>query len=281
MTMAFWFWTRTKSFFLVLLFISIIGSSGLLIIKKFKFYSVFIVPIGGLIIGLVIIIIYPIVVLPIFYEIKKIDNPHLEKRIIELTNKSGVTVDNIYIIKESDYSKHTNAFFIGFGSRKKIYLYDTLVQNNSESELISILAHEIGHWKYNHNLKGIMLGFLFSLAGFMLIFYCIKKLKVEAGWSMGEMHSPSMIPLYLLFFIIFSDLTDPIENYLSRMMERNADYYALNVTGDTDAFISSEIRIAKDNRSRLNRHPLSSLFRDSHPMTIERIKMAEMFKKNK
>ena len=278
MTIGLWFWTRTKSFLMGLLCISIIGSSALLVIRKFKFYSVFIVPAGCLIIGLIMIILYPIVILPIFYEIKAIDNPRIEKRIIELANKSRVSVDNIYVIKESDYSKHTNAFFVGFGSSKKIFLYDTLLQNNNEAELISILAHEIGHWKYNHNLKGVFLGFLLYLTEFMAIYYCVKTLKNESESSIGEMYSPSMIPFYLLIFIIFSIIADPIENFVSRKMEMSADQYALEATGDPDAFISAEIRIAKDNRSRLNKNPLAALFRDSHPMTIDRIKIAEKYR---
>jgi len=280
MSLGFWFWTRLKSFLIVLPFVSIIGSLALLIIKKFRFYSVFIVPAGGLIIGLAMMIIYPLVILPLFYDIKAIDNPHLEKRIIELANKSGVNIDKIYVIKESDYSKHTNAFFVGFGNHKKIYLYDTLIKTNTEPEVISILAHEIGHWKYNHNMKGVVLGFLLSLGVFLIIYYYMKKILVQSGFSMDKMHSPSVIPLYLLLFYLFSNFTNPVEMAVSREMEKSADYYALEVTRDPDSFISSEIKIARDNSSRLNKHPLPVFFRASHPITIDRIKMAEKYKES-
>jgi STE24 endopeptidase len=281
MTMGLWFWTRFKSFALTLLFISLTGSLALLVIKKFKFYSVFIAPAGGLIIGLIMIIVYPLAILPMFYEIKGIENPGLEKRIIEIAHKSGISVDKIYVIEESRYSKHTNAFFVGFGNNKRIYLYDTLIQNNSESEIISILTHEIGHWAYNHNLKGAFFGFILSLCAFLAGYYCLKKLLEESEFDCIEMHSPSLIPVYLLLFIIFSTLTNPLEMAVSRKMEREADYYALRITEDPDAFISSEIKIARDNSSRLNRHPVPAFFRNSHPMTIERIKMAERFRDSK
>ncbi len=162
MTMGFWFWTWFKNFLLVIFSVSIIGALALAAIRKFRLYSVFIVPLGGLIFALAMLIIYPTVILPIFYDIKPIENPLLEKRILELGDKTGVSVDKIYVIKESEYSNHTNAFFVGFGNHKKIYLYDTLIKNNSEAELISILAHEIGHWAYNHNMKGVVTGFLMS-----------------------------------------------------------------------------------------------------------------------
>ena len=278
MTMGFWIWTWLKSFILEILSFSIIGALALAVIRKFRFYSVFVVPMGGLIIGLTMMVIYPMVILPMFYDIKAIDNPQLEKRVIELAGKTGVSVDKIYVINESDYSKHTNAFFVGFGSHKKIYLYDTLIQNNSESEVISIIAHEIGHWEYNHNLKGVVSGFLLSLCVFMLIYHVIKKMQRESGNSIGEIYSPSMIPLYLVLFLIISSFTNPAENIISRNMEMNADYYALNVTGDSDAFISAEIRLAKDNKSRLNRHPFAAFFRSSHPSAIERIRMAEEYR---
>jgi STE24 endopeptidase len=215
-----------------------------------------------------------------FYEIKSIENPGLEKRIIEIAHKSGISVDKIYVIEESRYSKHTNAFFVGFGDNKRIYLYDTLIQNNSEAEIISILTHEIGHWAYNHNLKGALLGFLLSLGVFVIGYYCLRKLLEETEFAGVEMHSPSLIPVYLLLFIIFSTLTNPLEMAVSRKMEREADYYALRITEDPDAFISSEIKIARDNSSRLNRHPVPAFFRSSHPMTIDRIKMAERFRES-
>jgi STE24 endopeptidase len=278
MTIGFWFWTWFKQFMIILLSVSFIGALALAVIRKFRFYSVFIVPMGGLIIGLAMMVIYPTVILPVFYDIKVINNLQLENKIIDLADKTGIYFDQIFVIKESDYSKHTNAFFVGFGNNKKIYLYDTLLQNNSEPEVISILAHEIGHGVYNHNLKGVITGFFISLVVLIFIYLIVRKVQAESNNSIGEIHSPSMIPLYLLLFTLIMNFTNPVENVISRSMERNADFYALTVTGDPESFISSEIRIAKDNRSRLNRHPLPAFFRSSHPSAIERIKMGERFK---
>jgi len=280
MTMGFWFWTKFKSSALILVFVSLAGASALLAVKKFRFYSVFIVPSGGLVIGLAMMIIYPLAILPMFYEITTIENPSLEKKIVQTAEKSGVTVDKVYVIKESDYSNHTNAFFVGFGSHKKIYLYDTLIKKNSEAEVISILTHEIGHWVYNHNLKGILVGFILSLGVFLVVYYCVEKLQKQAGSLIGSIYSPSAVPLYILLFILFSSFTNPLEMAVSRKMEVDADYYALVMTGDPDSFISSEIKIARDNSSRLNKHPLTSFFRSSHPAVIDRIKMAEIYKES-
>jgi STE24 endopeptidase len=278
MTAPFWFITRLKSFAIMLPFISAVGALFLAAIKRFKIYSLFIVPAGGLIIGLFMIIIYPIAILPIFYDIKSIENPVLEKKILELAGKAEIEIDSIYVIRTSDYSKHTNAFFVGFGSHKKIYLYDTLLSSNSDPEIISILAHEIGHWVYNHNLKGIMLGFILYLSVFAAIYFCAAKYLIESKGSTEGMHNLSMIPVYLLFFIIFGNITNPIEMIVSRKMETNADIYSLNITNDPDTFISSNIKLAKDNSSRLNPNKIAAFFRRSHPTTIERIKIGERYK---
>jgi STE24 endopeptidase len=224
------------------------------------------------------IVIYPVAILPIFCDIKSIDNPGLEKEIHALAQKADIKVDNIYVINTSDYSKHTNAFFVGFGSRKKIYLYDTLLKNNSRLEIISILAHEIGHWVYDHNLKGIILGFILYLLVFTAIYLCVTKYLIETESSTESIYQPMRIPIYLLFFIIFGNLTNPIEMIVSRKMEINADIYSLNMTDDPDTFISSNIKLAKDNSSRLNVNKISAFFRRSHPTTIERIKIGERYK---
>jgi len=278
MTLQFWLITRLKSFIIALLFISLMGTLFLAAIKKFRIYSLFIVPVAGLVIGLFMILIYPIAILPIFYDIKSIDNPSLEREIRTLTQKANIKIDNIYIINASDYSKHTNAFFVGFGTNKKIYLYDTLLKDNSEPEIISILAHEIGHWVYDHNLKGIILGFILYLSVFTAIYFCVKKYLIESDRPSEHIHYPSMIPIYLLFFIIFSSITNPIEMIVSRGMETNADIYSLNITDDPDTFISSNIKLAKNNSSRLNVNKIAAFFRRSHPTTIERIKLGERYK---
>jgi STE24 endopeptidase len=259
-------------------FISLIGALFLEAVKRFKIYSLFIVPACGLIIGLFMILIYPIAILPVFYDISPIEDTDLKREIIALTQKANIEVDSIYVIKASDYSKHTNAFFVGFGSHKKIYLYDTLLAKNTNPEIISILAHEIGHWAYNHNLKGIMLGFILYLSVFAGIYFCVKKYLDQSKESTQGMHHPSMIPIYLLLFIVFGSITNPIEMTISRKMEINADIYSLNLTDDPAAFISSNIKIAKDNRSRLNVNKIAAFFRRSHPTAIERIKLGERYR---
>jgi len=276
MSIGFWFWTELKSFLLTLPFLNFGALVAIYIIKKLRFYWVFVVPVSGVIAGLVISVLYPIFILPMFYKTEPIQDGSLKTKIVSLAKKSDVNASEIFVIKESEYSKHTNAFFVGFGDRKKIYLFDTLIQTNSESEIISVLGHEIGHWKFNHQLWGILFEFIGSLFEFLLIYFILSNLRNSN--QIREFHSLSTIPIFLLLSGIISSLSHPISSTISRKMEASADKYALVSTNDTKAFISSEIKLAKENKSRLDVNPIVEFWKYSHPKTIDRIKMAEEYK---
>ena len=102
--------------------------------------------------GLVFSILYPILITPIFYNYKPIDEGSLKTKIVNLCEHAKIKVENVYVINESKYSGHTNAYFTGWGENRKIFLYDTLIKNHTEEEVISVLGHEIGHWTHNHEL---------------------------------------------------------------------------------------------------------------------------------
>ncbi|HMZ59375.1 MAG TPA: M48 family metallopeptidase, partial [Leptospiraceae bacterium] len=173
MTVGAWFWRECKNFILGAVFMTIAVLPSLWIIKKVQFYWIFIVPTAGIIFGLFMSVVYPVLILPVYYDVEKIQEGSLKTKIMKLADSSKIPVSEIFIIKESEYSNHTNAFFVGFGDNKKIYLYDTLIKKNSEEETISVLAHEIGHWKYNHQIKGIVYEFIFSLLEFGLLYFCL------------------------------------------------------------------------------------------------------------
>ena len=141
------------------------------------------------------------------------------------------------------------------------------------------MGHEIGHWKYNHQIKDI----LFS--GIILFIGCIITKKIfelslfQNKMNLEFIYSPSSIPILILIFGLLNFINSPIENYLSRNDETEADREALILTLDKDSFISTEIKMAKDNKSRLNPHPIIEWFYYSHPKTLDRIKLAENFKK--
>jgi Peptidase family M48. len=115
----------------------------ILILNKFKF---FFLPLSFIIIFFILIIniIYPSLILPLFYKFEKLEDDSLKNKILKITEKEDLKFENIYIINASTRSSHTNAFFSGFGKTKKIVFYDTLIKNHTENEILSIFAHELG-----------------------------------------------------------------------------------------------------------------------------------------
>ncbi|MDX1957295.1 MAG: M48 family metallopeptidase [Leptospiraceae bacterium] len=279
MSFGFWIWTELKTFLVSWVFFIPTVLIALFIIQKIRFLWVFVVPIAGVVLGLITSVLYPILILPLFYTTEPIAEGSLKNKILELSKKANINSSEIYIIKESEYSKHTNAFFVGFGDNKKIYLFDTLIQTNTESEILSVLGHEIGHWKFNHQLIGIGIEFLSSVFLFLFLYFILSRFR-NSG-EIDEYHSLSTVPLMIFVYGILSFFLNPIDSTISRKMEADADYEALVLTNDKKSFISSEIKLAKENKDRLNPNGIVVFWKYSHPKTMDRIKMAEKYKVKK
>ena len=279
MTMGSWFIFTLKNFLLGYISLLFIGIGFLYILKIFKKSWIILVPLSSVLIGLVVSILFPIYITPLYYETYEISEGSLKIKILDLCKKENINLSNIFIIKESEYSNHTNAYFTGWGNERKIFLYDTLVKNHSEDEIVSVLGHEIGHWKNNHQIKDIFYSSILLFFGCLFVNKLFLFTKVENSLFINEIYNPSSIPFIILIFGILNFLVMPIENSLSRHDETEADLEALILTKDVDSFISTEIKMAKDNKSRLNPHPLIVFYYYSHPKTIDRIQLAEDFRK--
>ncbi|AYV56650.1 M48 family peptidase [Leptospira kmetyi] len=259
--------------------VAVLGVAFLL--KKFERAWKVLVPVATLILGLLISILFPIVITPLFYEYKPIEEGSLKQKIISLCDRAQIQIENVYVINESKYSGHTNAYFTGWGQNRKIFLYDTLIQNHTEEEIISVLGHEIGHWTHNHQIKDIAISTIETLLLCFLLGYLFQKFKKEGSISLRELYSPSTLPFLFLLLSLFGSLTRPVWSSLSRYQETEADLEALILTGDKKSFISTEIKMAKDNQGRLNPHPSEIFYYHSHPTTLQRIQFAERWKESK
>lgn len=259
--------------------VAVLGVAFLL--KKFERAWKILVPIVSLIFGLLISILFPIVITPLFYEYKPIEEGSLKQKIVSLCDHAKIQVENVYVINESKYSGHTNAYFTGWGENRKIFLYDTLIKNHTEEEIISVLGHEIGHWTHNHQIKDIAISTIETLALCFLLGYLFRTFKKEGSVSLRELYSPSTLPFLFLLLSLFGSLTRPVWSSLSRYQETEADLEALVLTRDKKSFISTEIKMAKDNQGRLNPHPSEIFYYHSHPTTLQRIQFAENWKESK
>ncbi len=218
----------------------------------------------------------PVLILPLFNKFTPMPEGELRQKTIELVKKAGINVKDIYIMDASSQTKKGNAYFIGLGSTTRIILYDTL-KDYSIDETLAIIAHEAGHWKYHHIIKGIG---MCIIAGFCFLFFLYMLLT-----SMGHILNISSrtdikaLPLIILLFIIINLFSLPVQNMISRHFERQADMTALELTENPSACVKLDQRLAAQNLSEITPNKFLAWALYSHPPVMERIAMAEGYKK--
>ena len=219
---------------------------------------------------LVMVVLAPILIMPIFNKFSPLPEGPLRDRLLGLGKRTGFKAAAIQVMDGSKRSKHSNAFFTGFGRFRKIVLFDTLISQLSEVELEAVLAHEIGHYKRRHIPKMLLL----SAAGLLLAFFIIAKLAEQPWFYRAFGFEPgSIVPALLLFSLLSGVVTfwfSPLFNLLSRRFEYQADSYAARTMNETDSLIGALRKLNEKNLSNLTPHPLYSGFYYSHPTLLER-----------
>ncbi len=270
-----WIIDNIKSLILAVIFGGILLSLVLLMIKSAgKLWWLWA---WGIFLGfqLLMTVIYPTVIAPIFNKFTPIEDSDLEKAIRDLAEKQGLSITGIFQMDAGKRSRHTNAYFSGLGKSKRIVLYDTLIESHTKEEILGVLAHEIGHLKKGHIKKQLALVSVISLALFYIAAWMIE-------WNiMYESFGFSSTPFYAGLFLI-SILWGPVGFFvspaftaLSRKFEREADRFAKDVMNDPKPLVSALKKMAVDNLSNLCPHPLYVKFNYSHPPITERIKLLE------
>jgi STE24 endopeptidase len=219
----------------------------------------------------------PVVIDPLFHTIQPLRDPDLRQRVIALAGRAGVPVEQVYEVDASRRTRKGNAYFTGLGHTKRIVLYDTLLTGSAPDEVELVLAHEIGHWKQAHIWKGIGL----SLLGMGVAFWCGARV-LEWAARRGAFHlagpaDVAGLPLFLLVLLVLNLASLPLQTGISRHFEREADRASLELTGNTAAFIRSEVQLARSNLADLVPPRAVVWLLYTHPPVAERIRMAEDF----
>ncbi len=213
---------------------------------------------------------YSSVIVPIFNKQTPLEEGSLRTKIQEFGDKMGFKIDNIYVIDGSKRSTKANAYFTGFWPKKRIVLYDTLIADLQEEELVAVLAHEIGHYQKKHTLQ--MLVFSVLQTGFMLFVLGIALQYPEfsqALWGSQKSFALGMIAFSTLFTPI-SMILGIVSSVLSRKNEYEADAYAAENYKPLK-LKNALIKLSKKNLSNLNPHPAYEFFYYSHPLVLKRI----------
>jgi len=215
----------------------------------------------------------PVLIMPLFYKFKPLEDEELKRRLLPLTDKAKVRVRGIFRWELGEKSKKANAGLAGWGNTRRIILSDTLLENYTPDEIEVVLAHELGHHKKAHFWKLISFGACISLAAFYLANVALKTFSPYFG--IKEVSDISSFPLLISSLFIFILLTVPLSNYYSRKKEKEADRFSLDVTGKKESFISAFVKLADQNLDDVSPHPILEFFLFDHPPVEKRIKMAQ------
>lgn len=213
---------------------------------------------------------YASLILPLFNKLSPMDEGELKASIQAYCDKVKFPLKNIFIIDGSKRSSKGNAFFSGLGRRKKVVLYDTLVEKHSTEELTAVFAHEVGHYKKKHILVTTI--FSIALTGFMLYLLSLMIMNSEVSWAMGGVITAVHLNL-LAFGILYSPISHIfglLGNILSRKNEYEADNYAKE-TYAHEPLIGALKKMSSDHLSNLTPHPAYVFMHYSHPTLLQRI----------
>ncbi|MCB9015246.1 MAG: M48 family metallopeptidase [Lentimicrobiaceae bacterium] len=213
---------------------------------------------------------YSTLIVPLFNKQTPLEPGELRDKLNTLAIQAGFDITGIYVIDGSKRSTRSNAYFSGFGSRRRIVLYDTLIQHQSSDQIAAVLAHEIGHYKRKHTIKGLIMSVLQT--GLLLFLFSIivgNPIIYEALGSSRQSFHLGLIVFVILYSPV-STLLSLFSNNISRRFEFEADAFAVQHTG-REALASSLRILASDNLSDLTPHPLYVWVNYSHPPLKKRL----------
>lgn len=213
---------------------------------------------------------YSKLIVPIFNKQTALPDGDLKNEIKKYAQNVHFKIDNIFVIDGSKRSTKANAYFSGFGSQKRITLYDTLINDLETEEIVAVLAHEVGHYKRKHIIYNLVLSLV--LMGLMLFILSLFIKSDILSQALGVQTSSFHIGL-IAFTILYSpiaEITGFLMNFLSRKFEYQADDFAKQ-THSKNALISALKKLSKNSLSNLTPHPLYVKFHYSHPTLFQRI----------
>lgn len=221
--------------------------------------------------------IFPLFIVPLFYQYSPVEDEVLRNRIFNLANRFQMPLQNIYSLNLSKTTKKANAAFMGLGKTKRVVLSDTLLGSFTHDEIEMVLAHELGHYKHKDIIKQLSLGTLLSF----IAFWCAWRLMnpLASHFNIQGVSDIASLPLLFLIFYVVMLILTPLQNGASRMVERAADLFALKHYPEPAIFISCMQKLGEVNLSDPEPNPIYEWFFYDHPAIGKRIQLAERYLK--
>lgn len=229
---------------------------------------------GWLVLTLVLGRILPLVILPLFYKVTRLDDAGLLERLQRLAAGTGLGIEGVYRLHLSEETKKANAALTGLGRSRRVLLGDTLLEQFTPEEIEVVFAHEVGHHVHRHLPKMIAASVVLTAGGLWLVDALLRGTATHLGYARFD--DPAALPLVLLVLRVFDLLLSPLQNAVSRFFERQCDRYALRRTKLADAYRSAFSKLARLNKSDPDPHPLVVWLWYDHPPIRERLAMADL-----
>lgn len=269
------------SFFLNLVIILPLLSIIIKVIRSTGTYFYIYVWLIALVFSFIMLTIYPVLIQPLFNKVQPLEEGSLRTKIEKLAASVKFPLKKLFVIDGSKRSGHSNAYMYGFFNNKRIVLYDTLIEHNSEEETVAVLAHELGHWKKWHTFISFIIGQVQTIS-ILYIFGFIMHVD-ELYQSFGFKNKPIVVGLFL-FSLLFNPIDQVIDfflNIFSRKNEYEADAFAVDL-GYGEHLISGLIKLNAENLGNLTPDWLYSAYYYSHPPMVERLQaITDRMNKNK
>jgi len=221
--------------------------------------------------ALLMMVIAPYVIEPLFFKFEPLQVEGLEEQIRSMLAQAGLSLKKVLQVDASKRSGHSNAYFTGLGRQKRVVLFDTLLQQLSQDEILAVLAHELGHMKKRHITKRLL------MMAVVAFFYCWLAHALIAWPGLPQLVGLQQASFYarlvILFFVsgILTFPLTPLFSALSRKDEYEADRFAAGLHGNAEDLATALLQMSKENLSNLHPHPLYARFYYSHPPLVERI----------
>jgi STE24 endopeptidase len=270
-----WLWDETKSLGLSL-GLGVVALEGMYFLLR-RLGDWWWLGVAGFFIlfGVVLSVLFPVVILPLFYKLEPLANESLVGKLTGLAQRAGARVLGVYRIGLSAKTKKANAALAGLGSTKRILLGDTLLANFTEDEIKVVLAHELAHYRHGDITKLLGWGAVTSVVGFWICDLGLRIGLTQFGFAART--DLGAFPLLALCLFLFGLVVMPVNHAFSRWRERLADRAALELTGNREGFIRAMRKLAEQNLADLEPHPAIEFFLHDHPSLARRIRWAEQW----
>ncbi|WP_374267607.1 M48 family metallopeptidase [Zoogloea sp.] len=223
-----------------------------------------------LVFNVLILLVYPTVIAPLFNKFKPLEDGELKQRIEGLLTRCGFRLSGLFVMDGSKRSAHGNAYFTGFGAAKRIVFFDTLLDKLAPTEVEAVLAHELGHYHHHHLWKRLAVIGAGSLAFFALLGHLAGQAWFFDGLGIQAGSTAATLVLFALVLPVFTFPLTPLMSMWSRKHEFEADAYAARQASGQE-LVSALVKLYRDNASTLTPDPLYSSVYDSHPPAAIRI----------